>query len=324
MRFSWAMVVAACLALMPLPAVAGSFDGKWIAEIPPHAEPCNDTSVMRVLVADTTIAGEVRTPWGHNTFTGRIDANGSGNFSFGHDGGTIQFTGDHFDANWSNSHCGARHALGDREPSDARKAEMAAERKQLQDRFAAMAADAQNGKAVDYTQLRATYPFTTSWDPYGNKTDALMEQAVAAQKGGDCLTTMEKLDLIIKTDFTIDGAHALRADCLGKDNGAAEDAIANGLIHSLMDSGDGASEKTAYVVVTMREERDVLANRHIQTKTRQTNIRGSDGHYYDRVDGVSLKDGVAENRTLFFDVSAFAAGRLSRDAEITTVAATIH
>ena len=36
MRFSWAMVVAACLALMPLPAVAGSFDGKWIAEIPPQ------------------------------------------------------------------------------------------------------------------------------------------------------------------------------------------------------------------------------------------------------------------------------------------------
>jgi hypothetical protein len=323
MRFG-AILVAACLALMPVPALAGSFDGKWIAEIPPQEEPCNGVSVMRVLVAGETIAGEVRTPWGHNTFSGRIDADGGGDFTFGRDTGTIKFTGDHFDANWSNMRCGARHALGDREPSDARKAEMAAERKQLQDRFAALVADAQNGKAVDYAQLRDAYPYTSSWDPYGNRTDALMEQAVAAQKGGDCATTLEKLDQIIKYDFTIDGAHALRADCLGKDKGATENAIADGLIHALMNSGDGASEKTAYVVVTMREERDVLANRHIQTKTRQTDIRGSDSHYYDRVDGVSLKKGLAETRTLYFDVSAFTAGRLSRDAEITTIAATIH
>jgi hypothetical protein len=310
--------------LMPVPALAGAFDGKWIAEIPPQPEPCNGTSVMRVLVADTAVIGEVRTPWGHNTFTGKLDADGGGNFTFGRDSGTIKFNGDHFDANWSNDRCGARHALGDREPSDTRKAEMATERKRLQDRFAALVADAEAGRSVDYGALRAAYPYTTSWDPYGKKTDTVLEQAVAAQKGGDCTSALDKLDQVIKTDFTIDGAHALRADCLGKDRGAVENAIADGLIHSLMDSGDGAGERTAYVVVTMREERDVLINRHIQTKTRQINIRGDDGHYYDRVEGVSLKKGAAESRTLYFDVSAFTAGRLSRDAEITTIAATIH
>jgi hypothetical protein len=176
---------------------------------------------------------------------------------------------------------------------------------------------------VDYTALRAAYPYTEFWDPYGNKTTALLAQAQAAQKGGDCPTALDKLDQVIKLDFTIDGAHALRADCqVGKD-AAAEAAIADGLIHSLMNSGDGTSEKTAYVIVTMREEMDVLANRHIQTKTRQTGVRGSDGHYYDRVEGVSLKGG-AQAKALFFDVSAFTAGRLSRDAEIATIAATIH
>lgn len=314
--------LAACLMLMPLPALAGSFDGKWIAEMPPQAVPCNWTAVMRVLVMDDQIMGQVISR--SSPFSGTIDANGSGNFSFGHDTGVIKFTGDRFDADWNTPKCGHLHASGDREPSVARKVEMAAERKELQGRFAAMGTDALAGRSVDYTALRAAYPFTTAWDPYGNKTDALMDQAVAAQKGGDCATALEKLDQVIKADFTIDGAHALRADCLGKDKDAAENAIADGLIHSLMDSGDGASEKTAYVVVTMREERDVLANRHIQTRTRQTNIRGSDGHYYDRVDGVSLRNGTAENRTLYFDVSAFTAGRLSRDAEITTVAATIH
>jgi hypothetical protein len=320
----WAILVATGLAWLPLPALAGSFDGKWIAEIPPQQEPCNGTSVMRVLVSGSSVMGEVRTPWGHNTFSGQIDQDGGGNFSFGSDSGTLKFTADRFEANWSNLRCGARHAQGDREPSDARKAEMAAERKALQDRFAALVADAQSDRAVDYTALRAAYPYTTSWDAYGNKTDALMDQAVAEQKGGDCASALEKLDQVLKTDFSIDGAHALRADCLGKEKGAGENAIADGLIHSLMDSGDGTSEKTAYVVVTMREERDVLANRHIQTKTRQTNIRGNDGHYYDRVEGISLKGNQAETRTLYFDVSAFTAGRLSRDAEITTVAATIH
>ena len=93
---------------------------------------------------------------------------------------------------------------------------------------------------------------------------------MAAQKGGDCTTALEKLDQIIKTDFTIDGAHALQAPIAwASTNGAGEEAIANGLIHSLMDSGDGASEKTAYMVVTAREERDVLANRHIQTRHAQ-------------------------------------------------------
>jgi hypothetical protein len=317
-----AILAAMCLVLMPLPALAGSFDGKWISEMPPQNTPCNWTAVMRVLVMDNQIMGQVIS---HSSpFSGTIDADGSGNFSFGHDTGVIKFTGNRFDADWNTPKCGHLHASGDREPSDARKAEMTAERKQLQDRFAALMADAEAGKTVDYTALRAAYPYTTSWDPYGNKTDAVLEQAVAAQKGGDCTSALEELDQIVKTDFIIDGAHALRADCLGQDKGAAENAIANGLIHALMDSGDGASEKTAYVVVTMREERDVLANRHIQTKTRQTNVRGSDSHYYDRVDGVSFRNGVAENRTLFFDVSAFTAGRLSRDAEITTVAATIH
>jgi hypothetical protein len=318
-----AILAAMCLALMPLPALAGSFDGKWIAEMPPQSPSCFQVpTIMRVLVMDNQIMGQVIA---HSaTFSGTIDTDGSGNFSFGKVTGVIKFTGNRFDADWNSISCGHIHASGDREPSDTRKAEMAAERKQMRDRFAALVADAEAGKAVDYGQLRAAYPYTTSWDPYGNKTDAILEQAVAAQKGGDCVTALDKLDQIIKTDFTIDGAHALRADCLGKDKGATENVIANGLIHSLMDSGDGASEKTGYVVVTMREERDVLANRHIQTKTRQTNVRGSDGHYYDRVDGISLKNGVAENRTLFFDVSAFTAGRLSRDAEITTVAATIH
>ena len=95
-----------------------------------------------------------------------------------------------------------------------------------------------------------------------------------------------------------------------------------------MDSGDGASEKTAYVVNTVREEMDVLANRHIQLKTRKVNLRGSDGHYYDLIQGVVIGDTTpattAQTKSVYFDVSAFIEGRLSRDTVISTIASTIH
>ena len=78
------------------------------------------------------------------------------------------------------------------------------------------------------------------------KTAALLDQAVAASKGKDCATALEKLDEILKLDFTIDAAHALRSDCLAATGQASaskiESDIADGLIHSLMDSGDGTPE----------------------------------------------------------------------------------
>lgn len=314
-----ALLLAAFFACVT-PAAAQSFDGRWVAEMPPQAAPCNWTAVMRVMVMGNLVMGQVIS---HSSpFSGTIDAGGAGNFSFGHDTGTIKFTGDRFEADWVTPKCGRLHASGDRDTSDAQKVAMAGERKARQARFAALTADALAGRPVDYTALRADYPFTETWDPYGNKAVALLNEANAAQKGGDCAAALEKLDQAIRYDFTMDGAHALRADCSGGEAAARENAIADGLIHSLMNSGDGAGESTAYVVVTQREEMDVLANRHV-TRLRAQAVRGSDGHFYDRIDAIAAKPGT-RTITLYFDTSAFTAGRLSRDAMLTTVAATIH
>ncbi len=328
-----ALVLALAMALtapiaFAAPAAAENYDGRWVAEMPPQSAPCNWTAVMRVMVMGNMVMGQVIS---HSSpFNGTIDANGSGNFSFGHDTGTIKFTGDRFDADWVTPKCGHLHASGDREASDAMKAQMATERKQRQVQFAALTEDALAGRPVDYTALRAAYPYTETWDPYDNKAQALLTQAHAAQKGGDCVDAMDKLAMAIHQDFTMDSAHALRADCTTGAAAATENAIANGLIHALMDSGDGESEKTAYRIVTQREEMDVLANRHL-VLARRTAVRGSDGHFYERIDAIAAKAGaqgaaqsMAKSVTLYFDVSAFTAGRLSRDAMLTTLAATIH
>ena len=57
-------------------------------------------------------------------------------------------------------------------------------------------------RAVDFTALRASYPFTKQWDVYGKTSAPLMEQAHAAAKGKDCVTALEKIDEVLKIDYT--------------------------------------------------------------------------------------------------------------------------
>jgi len=322
------LMFGSALAITTIPASASTvFDGKWIADIPPQGR-CNGTSTMTILISGGAVAGQIHNPGAPGVVSGTVDSDGHGTFVVnGKFAGTMKFTGDHFEANWFNGTCD-RHAEGDRERDQAQNASLAATRKQYQERFEYLVKRAEAGdKDIDYTALRAAYIYTESWDYFGSKTVPLLQQARLAQKGGDCTTAMSKLDDVIRYDFTIDSAHALRSDCLEDTDRAKariESAIADKLVDSLMGSGDGDSEKTAYVVNTQREEMDVLANRHIQLKTRQTQVRGSDGHFYDVVQGISLRDGSASAKTVYFNVDSFALGRESKRAAVALAVATIH
>ena len=324
MRASAILILAIMMAAAAAaPALAGGFDGNWVALIPPQ-ENCNRTSIMTLTMSDNSFQGETRDFGRTTAFSGKIDSDGNGSFQvYPRSSGTIRFSTDHFDANWNESGC-RRHALGDRALTSAQAAATYAQRRQSQSRYTELTTRATQGdQAVDFAILRSVYPFTDQWDPYGNKTMALLEQAAAAAKGKDCASALEKLDAILKIDFTIDAAHALRSECLaatGRDAASRiESDIADGLIHSLLDSGNGNTEATAYLVVTQREEMDVLANRHLDVKLRQTQIRGGNGHYYDEIQCTAAADAAAV-KTVYFDVSSFVDGRKSRLAAVDTLA----
>jgi hypothetical protein len=320
------VIGAVMLAVTATRVEAGAFDGNWVALIPPQ-ESCNGTSIMTLTMSDNTFQGETRNFGNTEAFSGTIDVDGNGTMViYPRSSGTIKFTADHFDANWNRNAC-RRHALGDRALTSSEAAAAYAQRRQLQASYADLTRRAAQGdQSVDFTVLRSDYPYTDQWDPYGNRTTALLDQAAAAATGKDCSSAMEKLDAILKLDFTIDAAHALRSDCLaatGREPAARiESNIADGLIHSLMDSGDGNSEGSAYVVMTQREEMDVLANRHLVVKLRQTQVRGANGHLYDVVQGTAATDG-AVVRTVYFDVSSLVNGRKSRLAAIDTLASSM-
>lgn len=317
-----ALAAGAVLVVAPCQAVfAGSYDGSWVAVIPPQGS-CDWTSIMTFTVSGTTFEGETRSPGNTEAFTGSIDAAGNGTFLvYRRSSGTITFSNDHFDADWNERTC-KRHALGDRAPTRTETAAAYAERKRLQANYTALMEKATEGDpSVNFTTLRSLYPFTDQWDPYGNKSSALLDQAAMASGGGDCATAMRALDELAKIDFTIDAAHAIRSDCLAAAGQPAaatiETHIADELIHSLMDSGDGRTEASAYVVMTAREEMDVLANRHL-AKLRQTELRGSKDHLYDVIQ-VTSPSHDEEVQNVYFDVSSFADGWKSRMAVIETL-----
>jgi hypothetical protein len=305
------------------PAVAGPLDGNWVGQIPPSGS-CRLVATMTMTVSGTTLSGVMHnSPTNNRAFKGTVDANGEATFTteLGNPG-TIKFTGEHFDANWSSGDC-QRHALGDRAPDAARTAALISQRSQAQATYEDLTARARSGdRSVDFTVLRSSYPFTKQWDAYDRMISPILEQAKVAADGKDCVTALEKLDEVLKADFTLITAHRVRSDCLKGDAARIESRIADGLMHSLTHGGDGRSENSAYPVMTMHEEADVLADKHIVIKTRDVAVRGSNGRFYDVVHGISVRDGVRV-QDVYFDVSTEVVGRTSAMAAAETGSATL-
>jgi hypothetical protein len=311
------------IALVCRPAVAGPFDGNWIGQIPPSGPACRSFASMTITVSGDTLSGVIHNRANVRSFTGTVDADGNATFTTQyHYSGTIKFTPDHFDANWNSGDC-QRHSLGDRAPDAAQTAALIGQRKQLQNVYDGLSARAATGdRSVDFTALRAAYPFTRQWDPFGNTSAPLMEQAHVAAKGKDCATALEKIDEILKVDYTVVEAHRVRADCLKGDSARIESRIADGLMDSLKHGGNGRKEGTAYPVMSLHEEKDILHDKHIVLKTRDTEVRGSNGRFYDVVHGISLWNGVS-TEDIYFDVTTEVNGRISGLVATQAVASTL-
>jgi hypothetical protein len=155
---------------------------------------------------------------------------------------------------------------------------------------------------ADFTALRRAYVLSDGYDPYTSRSEAPFMDAWKAFQAKDCATALGKSDEALKIDYTIMALHFVRSDCFKQAGDAArsgrEAAIGKGLMGSVLASGDGKSVKTAYVVVTMGEERMLLD--YLDIPEQEQSLIGDGGHMLDAITGVNRKTG--QKQTAFFNV----------------------
>jgi hypothetical protein len=317
------VLVVTLVTLGAAPAMAGRFDGNWIGQISPTGA-CRGVATMTITVSGDILSGLMHNnPHNIKAFRGTVDAEGNGKFTtqLGYPG-TIKFTADHFDANWSSGNC-QRHSLGDRAPDANQTAALLTQRASAQATYDDLTARAATGdRSIDFTLLRTSYPFTRQWDPDSAASGSIMEQADVAAQGKDCGVALEKTEEVLKIDFTAIHAHRVRSDCLKGDAARMESRIADALMDSLTHGSDGSSEKSAYLVMSRHEETDILAKKNILLRTRDVEVRGSNGHFYDVAHGISVRYGISV-QTVYFDVTTEVTGRNSALAAANSVTSTL-
>jgi len=83
--------------------------------------------------------------------------------------------------------------------------------------------------------------------------------------------------------------------------GKREREIQTNLMRSMLDSGDGKSETTAYPALEISEEYELIAWLHLKPES-QSLVHATTGHTYDML---KLKDEAGNDLVLYFDVTNF-------------------
>ena len=166
-----------------------------------------------------------------------------------------------------------------------------------------LVARAKTGDAnLDYLALRNAYAESPHYDPYGSKLGELQSEMFQAYRRGDCAAVLAKAESIFAANFVHVDAHLLAGLCHGKlGNEAAmrsERQIARGLIDSILQSGDGKSEGTAFVVIEVAEEYSLL--RALGLRPSNQALIHAQGHSYDRFDTQSNATG--QEVVVFFNI----------------------
>jgi hypothetical protein len=178
----------------------------------------------------------------------------------------------------------------------------AAQEKPGQEYEALLARVKKSDPKVDFTRLRLAYTKSPGYDPYGSDPDlrkgirtalAKKEFAKVVELAGKALRA-NYLD--IETHLAAHRAYKALKD---EEKSRNHRYVLDGLIKSILKSGDGKSPKTAFVVISTDEEYVVLGVLGIR-RTSQALV-GAAGQKYDRLEGV--REETNEEVTLYFNVT---------------------
>lgn len=155
---------------------------------------------------------------------------------------------------------------------------------------------------VDYRALRYAYAESPVYQPYGGDFDEPRDEMRAAFNAQDCAKVLPAAEKVLNAIFVDITAHLLSGRCFERaGNQAKADfhrTVAKGLMDSIIASGDGKTTMTAFIVVTINEEYDVLSALRWRLVTQSLAHDG--GHVFDRMEVKSTTS--EETATLFFEI----------------------
>jgi hypothetical protein len=170
--------------------------------------------------------------------------------------------------------------------------------------YEALLAELESGNtAIDFKALRYARAEQAGYNPYEALADPDKGDLIRAMASNDLARVSTLANQIVERDYTDIDAHAALAAVFerrGESQQAAfELAVANGLLRSIRDSGDGMTAETAYVVIGVAEEYSFLGALGVQV-ARQSLVQSARGPV-DALEVVNPANG--ERRTVYFDVS---------------------
>lgn len=155
--------------------------------------------------------------------------------------------------------------------------------------------------AADFTALRLAYADDPPKDSKraDSDTSKAMFSANRSRKYDQAIESAEK---VLKGKFVDINAHLILATAYKEKKAPEKEKfhryVAEGLIKSILKSGDGKSQETAYVVISTDEEYVILRVYGLMPDSQS--LQEANGHHYDMLDAVDPKT----NRkvTLYFNI----------------------
>jgi hypothetical protein len=136
---------------------------------------------------------------------------------------------------------------------------------------------------IDFTELRMSYAQTSKYDPYNFSIGELRNSMVSALDAQNYELALKLADDILTQNYIFTDAHlvAIRAyENLGRTEEAKYHRyVLDGLIGSMLQSGDGKTPESAFVVVLIEEEYVILAV--LQIADADQAQRDIGGQFYD-------------------------------------------
>ena len=157
--------------------------------------------------------------------------------------------------------------------------------------------------AIDYQALRFARSELPGYNPYDALADPDKGDLVRAMGANDTDRVAAIANDIIARDYTDIDAHAALSTVLQRrgetDQAAFELAVANGLLNSIEQSGDGMTPETAFVVIGIAEEYSLLGAKGLQV-AKQSLLQTERGPV-DALDVVNPTNN--ESSTVYFNIS---------------------